>query len=109
MFTADSYADATTSSDTNPRSYVSKETKAWTEKEEQWRAQKEVSMRLANQYRQDKLALQRERGAMERERVKVASFESRMRTAEILRKADPSLDWEEALRKAAVLIDQNTT
>ena len=100
MSTADSYANATpSSSDANPRSsYVSKEIKAWTEKEDQWRAQKEVSMRLVEQYRQDKLAL-------ERERVKVAAFESRMKTAEILKKADPSLDWEDALRKAAALID----
>lgn len=42
---------------------------------------------------------------LEREKVKVASFESRMRTADMLKKADPSLEWDEALRKAAVLMN----
>ena len=56
-------------------------------------------MKESQLYRREKLALQCKK-------VKVAGFESKMKTAEILRKADPSMGWEEALRKAAALLNK---
>jgi len=63
-----------------------------------WREKKVADMKEQARYREELLQVKKRK-------AETASFGEQMRTADMLRKDDPSLSWAEALRKAAKLMD----
>ncbi len=82
----------------SPAAVIQSSTQALSNAQREWRENKEEALWQAERYRKEKLG-------WERGKVKAASFEAKMRVTEMLRRADTSLEWEEASRKAGVMMN----
>jgi len=82
----------------SPAAVIQSSTQALSDAQREWRENKEEALWQAERYRKEKLG-------WERGKVKAASFEAKMRVTEMLRRADTSLEWEEASRKAGVMMN----